>query len=257
MHPYANIAVRAARAAGNIIIRQLNHLDTLNIETKVEKDFVSEVDKQAEQEIIKIVRRAYPDHGFIAEESGTQGESGTQWIIDPLDGTTNFLHGFPQFAVSIAVQQQGKLEIGVIYDPISQELFVATRGAGATLNNRKIRVSKRTHLQSCLIGTGLPFLSHHDFDSYLPALKQVMQETAGVRRAGAASLDLAYVASGRLDGFWENNLKIWDIAAGVLLIQEAGGIVSDSVGSSDFLKTGNIVCGNPKIQPQLLKLVSA
>ena len=255
MHPFATIAVRAARAAGNIMIRNLNHLDSLKIESKAEKDFVSEVDKQAEQEIIKIVRRAYPDHSILAEESGSQGESPIQWIIDPLDGTTNFLHGFPQFAVSIAVRQNNVLEVGVIYDPMLQELYIAVRGVGATLNDHKIRVSNRIRLDSCLIGTGLPFLSTHDFDHYLPRLNKVMQQTAGVRRAGAASLDLAYVAAGRLDAFWEDELKIWDMAAGVLMIQEAGGLISDTSGGSDYLKNGNIVCGNPKIQPQLLKLV--
>jgi myo-inositol-1(or 4)-monophosphatase len=258
MHPFLTIAVRAARAAGNIITRGLNRLDTLKIDTKKDRDFVSEIDRQAEQEIIKIIRRAYPDHAILAEESGqSAGSANYEWIIDPLDGTTNFLHGFPQFAVSIGVRLKEQLEIGVVYDPILQELYTAARGSGAVLNDKRIRVSQRTQLDSALIGTGLPFLDHHDFDAYLKVLKAMMQKTAGVRRAGAASLDLAYVAAGRLDGFWENGLKPWDMAAGILLIQEAGGLVSDPLGGGTFMQSGNVVCGNPKIQPLMLKLMQA
>lgn len=255
MHPYITIAIRAARAAGNIMLRSLNRLDALKVESKREKDFVSDVDRQSEQEIINIIRRAYPEHSILAEESGKTAGSSVEWIIDPLDGTTNYLHGFPQFAVSIAVRQKQVLEAGVIYDPIQQELFIAVRGQGATLNDRRIRVSNRIRLDNALVGTGLPYLSHHDFDGYLKQLSNVMRSVAGVRRAGAASLDLAYVASGRLDGFWENSLKIWDIAAGALMIQEAGGLVSDTQGGASHLETGNIACGNPKIHPQLLKLI--
>lgn len=255
MHPFATIAIRAARAAGNIITRNLNHLDSLVVDTKRERDFVSKVDRDAEQEIIKIIHRSYPDHGIIAEESGTQGASNTQWIIDPLDGTTNFLHGFPQFSVSIAVRQNDKLEVGVVYDPILQELYVAVRGAGATLNDRKIRVSKNSKLDHCLIGTGFPYLKHHDYDEYMQVLKNIMLHTAGIRRPGSAALDLSYVAAGRFDGFWENSLNLWDIAAGVLLIQEAGGISSDLSGGQDHLKTGDIVAGNPKVHPELLRLI--
>lgn len=258
MHPFVTIAVRAARAAGNVMIRNLDRLDTLKIDVKREKDFVSEVDRQAEQEIIRIIRRTYPDHAILAEESGGQGKEKAEfeWVIDPLDGTTNFLHGFPQFAVSIGIRRKNTLEIGVIYDPMLQELYVASRGAGATLNDRRIRVSKRQHIDNSLIGTGLPFRSDHDFDAYLKVLKNVMPNTAGIRRAGAAALDLAYVAAGRLDGFWENKLSPWDMAAGALLIQEAGGIVTGPTGRQDFMETGNIVCGNPKIHQQLLKLIN-
>ena len=255
MHPYITIAVRAARAAGNVMTRNLSRLDTIKVDTKREKDFVSDIDRQSEYEIINIIRRAYPDHSILAEESGKTEGSAVEWIIDPLDGTTNYLHGFPQFAVSIAVRQNGVLEAGVIYDPMLQELFVAVRGQGATLNDRRIRVSNRIHLDSALVGTGLPYLSHHDYDGYLKQLNNVMQGVAGVRRAGAASLDLAYVASGRLDGFWEHSLQIWDIAAGALLVQEAGGLVSDTKGDASYLETGNIACGNPKIHTQLLKLI--
>jgi myo-inositol-1(or 4)-monophosphatase len=235
--------------------RNLNRLDAIQIDNKRERDFVSDVDRQAESEIIKIIRRAYPDHSVLAEESGKTEGSNIEWIIDPLDGTTNYLHGFPQFAVSIAVRQNNVLEAGVIYDPMLQELFVAVRGQGATLNDRRIRVSKRHRLDTALIGTGLPYLPDHDYDTYLGQLSNIMRNVAGIRRAGAASLDLAYVACGRLDGFWENSLHIWDIAAGALLIQEAGGLLSDPQGGSSYLKTGNIACGNPKIHPQLLKLL--
>lgn len=256
MHPYITIATRAARAAGNVMTRNLSRLDAIKVDNKRDKDFVSDIDRQAEFEIINIIRRAYPDHAILAEESGKTAGSSIEWIIDPLDGTTNYLHGFPQFAVSIAVRQNKVLEAGVVYDPMLQELFVATRGQGATLNDRRIRVSNRIHLNTALIGTGLPYLNHHDYDTYLRQLSKVMRSVAGIRRAGAASLDLAYVASGRLDGFWENSLQIWDIAAGVLLIQEAGGLISDTKGGSNHLENGDIACGNPKIHPQLLKLIN-
>jgi myo-inositol-1(or 4)-monophosphatase len=255
MHPFITIGIRAARAAGNVITRGLNRLDTLQIEAKSDKDFVSEIDRQAEDEIIKIIHRAYPDHAILAEESGAQGNAEHEWIIDPLDGTTNFLHGFPQFAVSIAVRHRGKLTAGVVYDPILQELFTATQGNGAQLNERRIRVSTRHQMNTALLGTGMPFRPDQDLDYYLTTLRALMREAAGVRRPGAAALDLAYVAAGRLDGFWEFGLKPWDIAAGVLLIQEAGGIVSDPDGKGDFLSNGNVVCGNPKIHQQMLKLI--
>jgi myo-inositol-1(or 4)-monophosphatase len=255
MHPFNTIAVRAARAAGNIIMRGLNRLDAIQVETKHDKDFVSEIDRQSEEEIIKIIRRAYPDHAVLAEESGAQGNAEYEWIIDPLDGTTNFLHGFPQFAVSIAVRHRGKMTTGVVYDPVLQELFTAANGSGAMLNERRIRVSTRHQLDTALLGTGYPFHPKQDFDYYLSTLKVLMQETAGIRRPGAAALDLAYVAAGRLDGFWEFGLKPWDMAAGALLIQEAGGIISDPDGKTGFLDSGNVVCGTPKIQQQMLKLI--
>ena len=200
MHPMLNIAVKAARAAGNIIARHVDRIDTLDIRTKERNDFVSEVDHMAEQEIIRVIRRAYPSHGFLAEESGSSGNSDEfTWIIDPLDGTTNFLYGFPQFAVSIALKHGDHIEQGVVYDPVKQELFTATRGGGAMLNNRRIRVTQRTGLEGALLGTGIPFRPHQNLDRYLETMKALLPGTAGVRRAGSAALDLAYVAAGRLD----------------------------------------------------------
>jgi len=250
-----NIAVRAALGAGNVIIRNLGKLDTLTVHSKNRNDFVSEVDTQAEREIIHILRKAYPDHGILAEESGHHAGDDFQWIIDPLDGTTNFLHGFPQFAVSIALMHKGRLEQGVIYVPLRQELFTATRGAGARMNDRRIRVTDRKYLEGSLLGTGFPFKSQQHLDTYLDMFRALFPETAGIRRAGSAALDLAYVASGRLDGFWEIGLSIWDMAAGVLLIQEAGGLSGDFTGGHDFLKNGNLVAGNPKLFAEILKTI--
>lgn len=255
MNPTLNIAVRAARSAGNVIIRNLGKLDTLAIHTKDRNDFVTEVDRQAEQEIIYTLRKAFPDHGILAEESGSQGGDEYQWIVDPLDGTTNFLHGFPQFAVSIAMRHKGRMEHGVIYDPLRQELFTASRGAGAMLNDQRIRVTKRKSLEGSLLGTGFPFKSQHHLDAYLDMFRALFPQTAGIRRAGSAALDLAYVAAGRLDGFWEIGLNIWDMAAGVLLIQEAGGLSSDFSGGHNHLESGNIVAGNPKLFAEILKTI--
>ena len=255
MHPMLNIAVRAARSAGNIIIRNINRLDQLSVQTKERNDFVSEVDRQAEQEIIHILRKAYPGHGIIAEESGASPGDEYEWIIDPLDGTTNFLHGFPQFAVSIALRYQGRLEQAVIYDPLKQELFTATRGAGSHLNDRRIRVSTRRTLDGALLGTGFPFRQPQHLDAYLGMFRALHPQTAGIRRAGSAALDLAYVACGRLDGFWEIGLNPWDMAAGVLLIQEAGGLSGDFTGGHEHLKHGHIVSANPKLFPHILKAI--
>ena len=255
MNPTLNIAVRAARSAGNVIIRNLGKLDTLAIHTKDRNDFVTEVDRQAEQEIIYILRKAFPGHGILAEESGLQEGDEYQWIIDPLDGTTNFLHGFPQFAVSIAMRHKGRLEHGVIYDPLRQEIFLASRGDGARLNDQRIRVTKRKTLEGSLLGTGFPFKSQQHLEVYLEMFRALFPQTAGVRRAGSAALDLAYVAAGRLDGFWEIGLSIWDMAAGVLLIQEAGGLSGDFSGGHDHLESGNIVAGNPKLFAEILKTI--
>lgn len=255
MQPTLNVAVQAARKAGNIISRAVDRVDTLTISSKGHNDFVSEVDHQAEAEIIKVIRRAYPHHGFMAEESGVKGSDEFVWIIDPLDGTTNFLHGFPQFAVSIALQHKGRLEHGVIYDPMRQELFTASRGDGAQLNDRRIRVSKRSTLEASLLGTGFPFREMRYLDDYLAIFKALLPETAGIRRAGSAALDLAYVAAGRLDGFWEYGLQPWDMAAGALLIQEAGGLVTDFAGSPDFMQNGNVVGGNLKLVKALLQVI--
>jgi len=253
MHPILNIAIRAARSAGNIIVRSMDRLDTLTIETKSSRDFVTEVDRQAEQEIINVIRKAYPDHGFLAEESGESGSGEFQWIIDPLDGTTNFLHGFPHFAVSIALKHKGRLEQAVVYNPVSEELFTATRGGGAQLNERRIRVSKVHKYENALLGTGFPFKDLTHMEPFLHILKDVLSQSSGVRRPGAASLDLAYIAAGRLDGFWEFGLQPWDMAAGILLVQEAGGLVSDFRGGNHFMESGNIVAANPKIFKILLQ----
>lgn len=250
-----NIAVRAARSAGNVITRNRDRIDQLSIQTKDRNDFVSEVDRQAEHEIIHILRKAYPNHGILAEESGVREGDDYQWIIDPLDGTTNFLHGFPHFAVSIGLRHKGRLEQAVIYDPVQQELFTATRGSGAHLNDRRIRVSPRRELDGALLGTGFPFRAQQHLDPYLDMFRALFPHTAGIRRAGSAALDLAYVAAGRLDGFWEIGLSVWDMAAGVLLIQEAGGLSGDFIGGHDFLKHGNIVAANPKLFPIILKTI--
>lgn len=256
MHPMLNIAVRAARSAGDLIVRSLDSVGQLQIDTKGRNDFASDVDRLAEQEIIRVVRKAYPDHSFLAEESGRHSGNDHTWIIDPLDGTTNFLHGFPQFAVSIALKHKGRLEQAVVYDPLSQELFTATRGAGAMLNNRRIRVTRQTGLKGALLGTGFPFKTQEHLEAYLKMFHDLCRDTAGIRRAGAAALDLAYVAAGRLDGFWEIGLSPWDMAAGILLIQEAGGIVTDFAGGEHYMETGNLVTGNPKMHQAILDTIS-
>lgn len=255
MHPMLNIAVKAARRAGTIINRATQNLDLLTVQRKGEHDYVSEVDKMAEQAIVETLLEAYPDHAILAEEGGAQGKSEYVWIIDPLDGTTNFLHGFPQFAVSIGLQHKGVLNQAVIYDPTRNELYTATRGRGAYLNDRRLRVSKQTRLEDALIGTGFPYSDFSFMEAYMKMFMELMPKTAGLRRPGAASLDLAYVAAGRYDGFWEAGLKQWDMAAGVLLIQESGGLVTDFDGGENYMATGNVIGGNPKIFSQLLQVI--
>lgn len=251
-----NTAVKAARRAGAIIMRHLDRLDRVTVETKSRNDFVTEVDHLAEAEIIRVLRRAYPDHAILAEESGTSvGRSEYRWIIDPLDGTTNYLHGYPQFAVSIALLHREQLEQAVVLDPCKNELFTATRGAGAQLNERRIRVSKTATLDQALLGTGFPFKSHQYLDVWIASFRDLLLATSGIRRAGSAALDLAHVACGRFDGFWEFGLSPWDMAAGSLLIQEAGGMVSDLSGGHAYLESGNIVAGNPRIHRELLRHV--
>jgi len=255
MHALQNVAVMAARRAGAVLIRHLNKLDKLTVEKKGHNDFVSEADRAAERAVIDVILKHYPDHAVLAEESGRQGESDTVWIIDPLDGTTNFLHGFPQFCVSIGVEVNGRIEHGVVYDPMRQELFSASRGDGAQLDGRKIRVSGSTLLEQALIGTGFPFRqAGAEAGPYLEMLGKVIRHTAGVRRPGAAALDLCYVAAGRLDAFWETGLKAWDLAAGSLIIREAGGIVSGLDGSENYLESGHVLAGTPKIYAGLAKL---
>src|SRR3972149_6267142 len=256
MHPMLNIAVRAARRAGNIIIRASRNLDAVAFKEKAVNDFVSEVDREAEQAVIRTLREAYPGHSILAEESGASGTSEYQWIVDPLDGTTNFMHGFPQYCVAIALRHRGIVTQAVVYDPSRNDLFTATRGRGAFLNDQRMRVSKHIHLKSSLIGTGFPFRQLEHLDAYVAILRDMMKGAAGVRRAGSAALDLAYVAAGRLDGFWEFGLSPWDIAAGALLITEAGGLVGDLAGENRYLETGNVIAGSPKIFVELLRAMS-
>ena len=254
MHPALTIAKRAALSASRILLRHFDNLERLSVTAKQRNDFVSEADVQAEQEIIQTLRKTYPNHGILAEESGEQhGHDDYQWVIDPLDGTTNFLHGIPHFAISIGFRHKNRLEAGLVYDPIRQEMFTASRGAGAQMNDRRMRVSNIPQMENALLGTGFPFRHPQHQPAYLNFFSSLFGKCVEVRRAGAASLDLAYVASGRLDGYWEFGLKEWDIAAGALLVQEAGGLVSDFVGGNDFMKSGNIVAGNPKVFKALLQ----
>ena len=250
MEPMTTIALRAARRAGELIVRASDDLERVAVRSKDANDFVSDVDEQAEREIIRQLRRAYPGHAFLGEESGLDGSEDAAYrrVIDPLDGTTNFLRGIPHYAVSIACLHRGRIEHAVVVDPVRREEFIASRGRGAQLNGRRIRVSARAGLDGALLGTGIPFKGHEDsrLPAYADTLATLAGQCAGIRRAGAASLDLAYVAAGRLDAFWELGLSKWDMAAGVLLVREAGGLVADLDGSENYLDSGNIVCGNPK-----------
>jgi myo-inositol-1(or 4)-monophosphatase len=260
MEPMLNIALNAAREVGEMIVRQADNLGIIEVQEKSLNDFVSEVDKAAEQQLIEKIRKFLPDHHFQGEEQGevnTQTNSEYLWVIDPLDGTTNFLRGVPHYAVSLACFKSGKLEHAVVLNPITREEFTASRGKGARLNGKRIRVSSRKSLEGALIGTGIPFhQSQHDYlDAYGESLKAVAKKTAGVRRAGSAALDLAYVAAGRFDGFWEIGLKPWDIAAGILLVQEAGGLTCDFKGGHSYLETGNIISATPKCLKPLMQLL--
>jgi myo-inositol-1(or 4)-monophosphatase len=254
MHPMLNIAVRAARRAGSIINRAALDGSALAIRVKNVNDFVTQIDRAAEQAIIETVRKAYPDHAILAEESGASAGARAEycWVIDPLDGTTNFIHAFPQYCVSVAVQHRGATAHGVVYDPVRNELFTASKGRGAFVNDRRMRVSKCEKLRQALVGTGFPFKELSRVELYLRQLETMMRTTAGVRRAGAAALDLAYVAAGRLDAFWEMGLSAWDMAAGALLIQEAGGLVGDLAGEATYLESGDIAAASPKLFPQFL-----
>lgn len=254
--PLLNIAVEAARKAGVIILRAMKRLDTIKVAEKAPNDFVTEVDQRVEEEIISVIHKAYPSHAILGEEGGELAGDDYQWIIDPIDGTRNFIHGFPHFAVSIAVAHKGKIEHGVIYDPLRQELFTATRGKGAQLNERRIRIAERKQLNEGLLGTGFAY-RHTDKNNPLQnqILGAILPISNDLRRAGAATLDLAYVACGRLDAFWEIGLKMWDMAAGQLLVKEAGGMICDPWGGEDYLKTGNIVAANPVLMRQFLKTI--
>jgi len=259
IHPMLNVAIKAARAAGVIINRAALDVESVRVSQKMANDFVTEVDHASENAIIDTLLTAYPDHGILAEESGqTRGTPNADniWIIDPLDGTTNFIHGFPFYCVSIALQHKGKLEQAVVFDPTRNDLFTSTRGRGAFLNDRRLRVSKRIRLQDCLISTGFPFRPDDDFAAYLKVMSEVMQRTAGLRRPGAAALDLAYVAAGFSDGFFETGLQPWDMAAGSLLITEAGGLVGNFTGDADYLHQRECMAANPKVYAQLVALLS-
>ncbi|MEH6516304.1 MAG: inositol monophosphatase family protein [Halioglobus sp.] len=258
MEPMINIALRAARKAGEQIVRASDDLDQVEFKAKSVNDFVSEVDLNAEQQIAYHLRKAFPDHAILGEETGLDGpeDAEYQWIIDPLDGTTNYMRGIPHYAISIACTFKGKLEHAVVLDPVRREEFTASRGRGAQLNGRRIRVSQLPSLEGALLGTGIPFKNHCDdkLEPYSQSVAALAGQCAGIRRGGAASLDLAYVAAGRLDAFWEIGLAQWDIAAGVLLIREAGGLVADIDGSDNFMDSGNIVCGNPKCFKAVLQV---
>jgi myo-inositol-1(or 4)-monophosphatase len=256
MHPFINTAIKAVREAGKIVTKGYDRLDLIKISEKNPKDFVTDIDKSSEETIIDILHTAYPTHGFLGEESGTIDGDEFQWIIDPLDGTTNFIHGLPHFSISIALRVDTTIEHAVIYDPLKQDLFIASRGEGAQKNDKRIRVSSQRSIQKCLLGTGFPFRSPEYRDKYYEMLKTIAKQSVGIRRAGSAALDLAYVASGQLDGFWEFGLGAWDIAAGSLLIREAGGLVVNPItGGDDYLQAGHVVAGNPKITKELLGVI--
>lgn len=259
MEPMINIALRAARKVGENIVRASDDLDRFEVKAKGVNNFVTEVDESAEQELIYHLQKAYPDHAVLGEETGLHGSEDAEyrWVIDPLDGTTNFIRGIPHFAVSIACLHRGKLEHAVVLDPVRREEFTASRGKGAQLNGHRIRVSALPSLEGALLGTGIPFKNHCDdkLSAYSQSLEKLAAQSAGIRRPGAASLDLAYVAAGRFDAFWEVGLSAWDMAAGALLIREAGGLVGDIDGSDNFLDSGNIVGGNPKCFKAVLQTV--
>lgn len=255
MMPLLNTATAAARRAGDLALRYADRIEQLTVRSKSPNEIVTEVDQAAERIIIEHIRTGYPDHAFLGEESGASGSGEYEWIIDPIDGTTNYVHRFPVFCVSLALRRRGELQLGVIYDPLRQEMFTGTRGGGARMNERRIRVSRQETLAGSLIGTGFPYRRNLEWvDIYMRMLRQVMRRTSGVRRPGAAALDLAYVAAGRLDGFWEFGLKPWDVAAGALLIEEAGGWISGLEPDTDCMDTGHVLAGAPKVYAELRKL---
>ena len=257
MHPMLNIGVRAARAAGRVITRSVDRVDTLRIDTKGRNDFVTDVDRQAEAEIVGVLRRAYPEHAVLGEESGESGPEGAEyrWIVDPLDGTTNFLHGLPHFSVSIALEHKGRLFQAVVYDPMRQELFTAGKGEGAFLDGKRLRVARTAHLADALLGTGFPYRTGQDLDFYQRTLRHYTEKSGGVRRLGSAALDLAYVAAGRLDGTWLSGLQAWDIAAGGLVVREAGGLLNDFDGGDDWLERGEVIAATPKVHHEMLQVM--
>lgn len=255
IHPLINIATKAARSASKIILRAYDRLDTIQITSKGHNDFVTDIDKQSEQEIIRIIHESYPDHAILGEEGGTIGSSDYTWIIDPIDGTVNFLHGHPHFCISIGVKYKDRIEHGLIYDPLRQELFSATYGSGAFLNNRRIRVSQQKQVLGSLIATCFAHKNNQDLESFLKILAIISPQAAGFRRSGSAALDLAYLASGRVDGLCGMNLATWDMVAGVLIVQEAGGVVTDFFGKNNYFTSGNIIAGNPVLALRLATLL--
>ena len=255
MHALINIATKAVLNASKIILRVIDRLDTIQIEEKRRNDFVTNIDKQAEEEIIRTIHESYPDHAVLGEEGGAKGSSDYTWIIDPIDGTNNFLHGHPHFCISIGIRYKNRIEHGVIYDPLRQELFTGTYGAGAFLNNRRIRVSTQKLLTRSLISSGFSNKSHQELKTFLKILTPVLSQSSGTRHSGSAALDLAYVACGRVEAFWGIGLAPWDMAAGALIVQEAGGIVTDFAGKDNYLTTGNILAGTLNIHKIVLQLI--
>jgi myo-inositol-1(or 4)-monophosphatase len=256
-HPVLNVAIEAAHAAGAIMRRQLQHVDAIPVERKARNDLVSEVDRACEAEIVREIRRFYPDHAFLCEESGQQGESDSLWIIDPLDGTSNYLHGIPHFAVSIAYQQKGRTEHGVVYDPIREELFTASRGSGAALNQKRIRVSGRKALDGAVLATAFPFRERKLLPRYSRVFQAVLSRVEDFRRAGTASLDLAWTAAGRLDGYFEVGVKPWDVAAGALIVREAGGVVMDFDGNDAVEHAGSVIAAPYKVMTPLRQVIAS
>ncbi|MFK7889967.1 MAG: inositol monophosphatase family protein [Granulosicoccus sp.] len=257
MHPMLNIGVRAARAAGKVITQNVDRFDVLAIEKKQRNDFVTEVDRKAEMEIIKVLQRSYPGHCFLCEESGLIGDAKAEfrWVIDPLDGTTNFIHGLPHFSVSIALMQENRLYQAVVYDPMRQELFTASKGEGAFLDSKRLRVSSVTKLSDGLLGSGFPYRDGQDLDFYQRTSRHYTERCAGVRRLGSAALDLAYVAAGRLEGAWLTGLQSWDLAAGALIVREAGGLLNDFDGGDDWMARGEVIAATPKVHHQMLEVM--
>lgn len=257
MHPMLNIGIRAARAAGKVITQNVDRVDTLKIDVKQRNDFVTDIDRKAEADIIGVLRRAYPDHAFLGEESGLSGDENAEyrWIIDPLDGTTNFIHGLPHFSVSIALQKHDRLFQAIVYDPMRQELFTAGKGDGAYLNSKRIRVARTAHLDSAVLGTGFPYRDGKDLKFYQESLKQYTERCGGIRRMGSAALDLAWLAAGRLDGIWISGVQTWDVAAGGLLVREAGGLLNDFDGGDDWQSRGEVVAATPRIHHEMLQIM--
>ncbi len=252
-----NIGIRAARAAGNVITRNMDRVDTLQIDNKGRNDYVSDVDRAAEAEVINVLKKAYPNHAVLGEESGLIGDTDAEycWIVDPLDGTTNFIHGYPYFSVSIALLHKNRIDQGIVYNPVSQELFTASRGEGAWLNNKRLRVSKTKHIETALIGTGFPYRVGQDLDFYQRTLRHYTEKSGGIRRAGSVALDLANVASGRLDGVWMYGINFWDVAAGALLVREAGGLINDLHGLDNWKDSGELIAATPKVHHQMLEIM--